>query len=97
MEMLYYTIAAVVLYLVSDYILNTIEMRMGKRLPSRSFFFLIIITILAMVSFSFIRAVYGPLPNKTQVTTQQTQQTDKKPVTNQVPQAAKEVRKEVKK
>ena len=93
MEMLYYTIAAVVLYLVSDYILNTIEMKMGKRLPSRSFFFLIIITILAMVSFSFIRAIYGPLPNKPQVTTQQMQQTDKKPTTNQAPQATKEVKK----
>ena len=68
MEMFYYTIAAVVLYFVSDYILNTIEIRIGKRLPSRSFIFLIIITILSLVSFSFIKAIYGPLPNNKQTT-----------------------------
>ena len=34
MEMIYYTIAAVVLYLLSDFILNSIEIRMGKRLPT---------------------------------------------------------------
>lgn len=56
MEIIYYTIAAVILYGVSDYILNTIEIKMGKRLPNRSFIFLIIITILAVVSFSVIKA-----------------------------------------
>jgi len=56
MEIIYYTIAAVILYGVSDYILNSIEIKMGKRLPNRSFIFLIIITILALVSFSIIKA-----------------------------------------
>lgn len=94
MEMIYYTIAAVVLYLVSDYILNAIEIKMGKRLPSRSFYFLIIITILAMVSFSLVRAIFGPLPTSQQTPTSQIKQTDK--VTNtssQVIPAAKETKK----
>jgi len=56
MEIIYYTIAALLLYWVSDFILNSIEIKMGKRLPNRSFIFLIIITILALVSFSILRA-----------------------------------------
>ena len=92
MEMIYYTIAAVILYLVSDYILNTIEIRMGKRLPSRSFFFLIIISILAMVSFSFIRAILGPLPTAQQATTTQVIQTDNKPAVTKVVPAQKETK-----
>ena len=93
MEMIYYTIAAVVLYLVSDYILNTIEIKMGKRLPNRSFFFLIIITILAMVSFSFVRAISGPLPTAQQPVTTQVIQTDKKAVVTKVVPAGKDTKK----
>ena len=74
MELIYYTLAAIVLYGVSDYILNTIEVRMGKRLPNRSFIFLIIITILAVVSFSLIRALFAPLDSTQQTTQTQTEQ-----------------------
>lgn len=90
MEMIYYTIAAIILYLVSDYILNTIEIKMGKRLPQRSFFFLIIITILTLVTFSFIRAIYAPLPNTTQPTANPVE--DKPAFTQQAP-AGKNVNK----
>lgn len=93
MEMIYFTIAAVVLYLVSDYILNTIEMKMGKRLPNRSFFFFIIISILAFVSFSFIRAIYGPLPNTQQPTTNQVNQIEKQPAVKKVLPIEKETKK----
>ena len=94
MEMVYYTIAAVVLYMVSDYILNTIEIKMGKRLPNRSFIFLIIISILAMVSFSFIRAILAPLPSAQQPATTQVIQTDKKPaVTKAIPPTQNETKK----
>lgn len=79
MEMIYYTIAAVALYFVSDFILNRIEIKMGKRLPSRSFYFLIIITILAMVSFSFVRAILGPLDTSQQTTNTQTGQLNNDP------------------
>ncbi|MCK4743826.1 MAG: hypothetical protein KAT25_08405 [Sulfuriflexus sp.] len=66
MELIYYTIAAVVLYSLSDFILNNIEHKMGKRLANRSFYFLIIITILSLSSFSLIRAIFAPLPTATQ-------------------------------
>jgi len=38
MEMLYYTVAAIFLYLASDWILNQIENRRGERFENRSFF-----------------------------------------------------------
>ncbi|MCW8901143.1 MAG: hypothetical protein OQK75_04465 [Gammaproteobacteria bacterium] len=93
MEMIYYTIAAVVLYLVSDYILNAIEVKVGKRLPSRSLVFFIIISILAFVSFSFIRAIFGPLPTAQQPATSQVIQTDKKPAVTKVLPVEKETKK----
>lgn len=92
MEMIYYTIAAVILYVVSDYILNSIEMRMGKRLPSRSVVFLVIITILAMLSFNLIRSIFGPLPGA-----QQTPSSQIKPADNTVPAQTQIKSKETKK
>ena len=94
MEMIYYTIVAVILYVASDYILNTIEIKMGKRLPNRSFIFLIIISILAFVSFSFIRALVAPLPATKQPVTTQVIQTDKKPAaTKAMPPTQNETKK----
>ncbi len=58
MEFIYYTIAAVLLYAISDYILNTIETRMGKRLANRSLIFLVIIMVLSITSFSIIQAIF---------------------------------------
>ena len=58
MEMVYYTIAALLLYGISDYILNTIEIKLEKRLPNRSLIFFAIISILAVASFSIIQAIY---------------------------------------
>lgn len=89
MELIYYTIAAIVLYGVSDFILNSIETRMGKRLPNRSFIFLIIITILAMGSFSLIRALFAPLdsdsmPSSTNIQSEQMHKQITTPIQNQV-------------
>lgn len=58
MEMVYYTITAILLYVISDYILNTIEVKMEKRLPNRSLVFFAIISILAVSSFSVIKVIY---------------------------------------
>ncbi|MCO6411361.1 MAG: hypothetical protein J5I92_01330 [Thiogranum sp.] len=55
MEMLYYTIAAVLLYLVSDWILNRIEIRRGERFEHRSLIFFAIILVLAVVVFNLIQ------------------------------------------
>jgi NADH:ubiquinone oxidoreductase subunit 6 (subunit J) len=55
MEMIYYTVAAVLLYLVSDWILNRIEIRRGERLENRSLIFFAIILVLAVVFFNLIQ------------------------------------------
>jgi len=77
MEIIYYTLAAIVLYGISDYILNSIEIRIGKRLPNRSFYFLIIITVLALITFSVVRALVVPIETLQQTSTTQTQTADK--------------------
>jgi len=54
MEFLYYTVAGLILYSVSDLILNKMEQARGARFPNRSLIFLIIIMVLAVGSFSLI-------------------------------------------
>ena len=55
MEIVYFTITAVVLYVVSDRILQTMEMRAGRRFEHRSLIFFGILLGLALVSFTLIR------------------------------------------
>ena len=55
MEMIYFTLVAVVLYVVSDKILNQIELQRGERLANRSVVFFLIITILAVITFTVIQ------------------------------------------
>ena len=55
LEMLYYTVAAVALYAVSDWILNRIEILRGARFPNRSLIFFLIILTLSVVSFQAIQ------------------------------------------
>ena len=79
MEMIYFTVAAVVLYVVSDWILNQIEIKQGARLENRSLIFFVIIGTLSVVSFYIIQTLYpkteppAPLEN-TQI--EQLQQPD---------------------
>ena len=58
MEMVYFTVAAVVLYSVSDWILNQIEIKQGARLENRSLIFFVIIGVLSVVSFYTIQMLY---------------------------------------
>ncbi len=55
MEIVYFTLAAICLYVLSDRILNQIETMLGKRLPQRSLFFFGILLVLALVTFSLIQ------------------------------------------
>jgi hypothetical protein len=55
MEMIYFTAAAVLLYLVSDWILNRIEILRGERFVNRSLIFFAIILVLALALFGLIR------------------------------------------
>jgi len=61
MEMLYYTIAAIFLYMVSDWILNQIESRRGERFENRSLIFFAIILVLSVTLFNLIQQ-FQPAP-----------------------------------
>ena len=62
MAYIYYTVTAVLLYLISDWILNKIEQRVGKRLEYRSLLFFVIIAVLAVGSFEMIDRLVGESP-----------------------------------
>lgn len=57
MEFLYYTIAGIVLYFVSDTILERIEIKRGKRFENRSAIFFVIILVLAVGAFKAIEVL----------------------------------------
>lgn len=59
MEALYFTLVAIVLYLVADRILERIEVAAGKRYEYRSLLFFAILLTLALVTFSLIRWYTG--------------------------------------
>ena len=61
MEMLYYTVAAIFLYTVSDWILNRIEIRRGERFDNRSVIFFAIILVLSVALFNMIQYLQ-PVP-----------------------------------
>lgn len=55
MEALYFTLVAVGLYFLSDWLLERIERLRGQRFEQRSIVFFAIIAVLALVSFQVIR------------------------------------------
>ena len=55
MEALYFTATAIVLYIVSNWILERIEVGIGRRLEHRSLVFFFLILTLAVTSFAIIR------------------------------------------
>ena len=59
MEIVYFTAAAIILYVGADWILNRIETAAGKRLSQRSLIFFAIILTLALTNFALIRAYTG--------------------------------------
>ncbi len=64
MEMLYYTVAAILLYVVSDWILNQIEIRRAKRFDNRSLIFFAIILVLSVALFNLVQQLQpGPGPS----------------------------------
>ena len=65
MAYLYYTVTAVLLYLLSDWILNKIEQSVGKRLKYRSVVFFVIIMVLAVASFEMIDRIIAEPPQTT--------------------------------
>jgi len=55
MQPLYYTLAAIALYLVSDWLLQMVEVRRGERFEHRTVIFFGILSSLALLSFALIR------------------------------------------
>ena len=59
MEAVYFTIVAIGLYFVSDWLLRRIETARGEPLENRSLIFLFILLPLALASFALIRLLAG--------------------------------------
>jgi hypothetical protein len=59
MGAIWFTLVAIVLYLVSDWLLERVELAVGKRLEHRSLIFFAILLSLALVTFSIIQAQTG--------------------------------------
>lgn len=59
MEMVYFTIAGIGLYLLSDWVLNRIESVRGARFENRTLIFFGILLTLALISFAVIRRLTG--------------------------------------
>ncbi len=59
MQILYFTLAAILLYVGADWILNRIETAAGRRLEYRSLVFFAILLVLALASFALIRHFTG--------------------------------------
>ena len=59
MSIVWFTLVAVVLYLVSDWILEHIEISAGKRFEHRTLIFFAIILTLALITFWLIGVYTG--------------------------------------
>ena len=59
MSAIYFTVAGIVLYLVSDWLLQRIEASVGKRFEYRSIIFFVILLSLAVITFEFIQRIGG--------------------------------------
>jgi hypothetical protein len=57
MEIVYFSLAAILLYLFSDWLLLRIEAAVGRRLEYRTPIFFAILLVLAMSSFALIRSL----------------------------------------
>ena len=60
METLWFLVAAVALYFLSDRVLQMIETRIGRRLEQRSLIFFAILLLSALVTFWVIRLATAP-------------------------------------
>ena len=55
MEVVYFTLTAVALYVVSDWLLQRAELARGRRFDHRSAVFFVILLVLSISSFALIR------------------------------------------
>ncbi len=62
MELVVFTINAITIYLLADWLVTLLENRRGKVLAQRQVLFFFIFLLLALISFSVIQAVLSPSP-----------------------------------
>jgi hypothetical protein len=59
MEVVYFVITAIVLYVFSSWLLNRVEVSRGERFKHRQVIFLAILMVLAIGSFALIQSLAG--------------------------------------
>lgn len=59
MGALYFTVVGIVLYFVSDWLLQRVEATAGRRFEHRSLIFFVILLSLALITFSLIQQQTG--------------------------------------
>lgn len=59
-ELILFTLNAVVVYLLADWLVRLIEKRHGSVLKQRQVVFFVIFLVLVMTSFSILRNLLGP-------------------------------------
>ncbi|NIV18900.1 MAG: hypothetical protein GWN47_11010 [Woeseiaceae bacterium] len=59
MSAIYFTVVGIVLYFVSDWLLQRVEATAGRRFEHRSLIFFVILLSLALITFSFIQQQTG--------------------------------------
>jgi hypothetical protein len=59
MEIIYFTLTAVILYVAADWILKRMETAAGKRFEKRSLIFFAILMTMAVTSFALVRTLTG--------------------------------------
>ncbi len=59
MNILIFTLNAIVIYLASDWIIRRIEEKRGEVLKQRQFVFFVVFLILALVTFSILQRLFA--------------------------------------
>lgn len=59
MEIVIFTLNGIVIYLLSDWILRTVERKRGSVLPQRPIVFFVIFLILVLVSFQILQRIFN--------------------------------------
>jgi len=59
MQLVIFTLNAIVVYLVSDWLVRQIEQQRGEALKQRQVVFFVIFLILALASFAFLRNLFA--------------------------------------
>ena len=59
MEILAFTANAIIVYLLTDWIIRTVEKKRGEALKQRQAVFFVVILVLALISFRALRLVFS--------------------------------------